>query len=147
MYIFCHGFNFLPTTAWAHSVLLESLSCAYGFDLVFVSLVISVLSMEIIRRGSRLCASSSTPGAAWGCNFKKQSVSVKMYSYFLTDPSSAGKKQMFFFPIYVMYVLVQTKVTHEHFAAAILALTYLKRSFFLMLKPILSTHFHTRSGR
>ena len=32
-------------------VLLKSLSCAYGFDLVFVSLVISVLSMEIIRQG------------------------------------------------------------------------------------------------
>lgn len=32
-------------------VLLKSLSCAYVFDLVFVSLVISVLSMEIIRQG------------------------------------------------------------------------------------------------
>lgn len=33
------------------SVLAKSHFCAYGFDLVFVSLVISVLSMEIIRQG------------------------------------------------------------------------------------------------
>lgn len=33
-----------------HSVLLRSLR-AHGFDLVFVSFVISVLSMEIIRQG------------------------------------------------------------------------------------------------
>lgn len=34
-----------------HSVLFRSLSCAYGFDLVFASVMISVLSMEIIRQG------------------------------------------------------------------------------------------------
>ena len=33
-----------------HSVLLKSFLCVYGFDLVFVSLVISELSMEIIRQ-------------------------------------------------------------------------------------------------
>lgn len=34
-----------------HSVLLKNLPCAYGFDLVFATLMISMLSMEIIRQG------------------------------------------------------------------------------------------------
>lgn len=33
-----------------HSILLKT-RCAYGFDLVFVSFVISLLSMEIISQG------------------------------------------------------------------------------------------------
>ena len=90
--------------------------------------MISVLSMEIIRRGSRLCASSSTPGAAWGCNLKTKCVGENVL-VFPCRPKQCRRKQT------VCSCLCDVcsganRSTTWTFAAAILALTYLERSLF-----------------
>lgn len=76
-----------------HSVLLKRHFCAYGFDLVFVSLVISVRSVEMIRHG-RDCMDLAQQGQHEAFKAKCVRESLLLLIFFYKDPNNVGKSEL-----------------------------------------------------